>query len=168
MCGIPCFYYSWCKWRQWDGWLPRESEVIIPGELTLEYLGKTVLESGTIARLEFELSGPPHMNLFIQPVGSAKVDNWSFVRKMLDEPEEFQPPYQIFHSYGTDNSSLKFFIDMEKSDGDFNNPTLELAAVGHWVSYEYERDAEAKDFVASFPNFVHVMEWPSIFKRYIF
>nr|XP_017002688.2 endoplasmic reticulum metallopeptidase 1 [Drosophila takahashii] len=168
MCGIPCFYYSWCKWRQWDGWLPRESEVIIPGELNLEFLGKTVLESPTIARFEFELSGPPHMNIFIQPVGSAKVENWSFVRKMLDEPEEFQPPYQIFHSYGTDNSSLKFFIDMEKSDGDFNTPTLELAAVGHWVSYEFERDAEAKDFVASFPDFVHVMEWPSIFKRYIY
>ncbi|EDW47546.1 GM21368 [Drosophila sechellia] len=167
MCGIPCFYYSWCKWRQWDGWLPRESEVILPGELTLDFLGYTVLESGTVARYEFDLAGPPHMNLFIQPVGSAKVDNWSFVRKMLDEPEEFQPPYQIFHSYGTDNTSLKFFIDMEKPDGIFETPTLELAAVGHWVSFEYERDAEAKDFVAAFPDFVHVMEWPSIFKRYI-
>ncbi|XP_052839792.1 endoplasmic reticulum metallopeptidase 1-like [Drosophila gunungcola] len=168
MCGIPCFYYSWCKWRQWDGWLPRESEVILPGDLTLEYLGKTVLESGTTARFQFELSGPPHMNVFIQPVGSAKVEDWSFVRKMLDEPEKFQPPYQIFHSYGTDNSSLKFFIDMAKPDGNFNEPTVEIAAVGHWVSYEYDRDQEAKEFVAAFPNFVHVMEWPSLFKRYLF
>ncbi|XP_017039283.1 endoplasmic reticulum metallopeptidase 1-like [Drosophila ficusphila] len=168
MCGVPCFYYSWCKWRFWDGWLPRKTAVNMPGELTLEFLGKTVLESGTVARFEFELSGPPHMNVFVQPVGTAKVEDWSFVRKMLDEPEEFQPPYQIFFSYGTDSTPLKFSIDMEKSDGRFDEPTLELAAVGHWVSYDYERDSEAKEFVAAFPNYVHVMEWPSIFKRYVF
>ncbi|KAH8252253.1 hypothetical protein KR038_011283, partial [Drosophila bunnanda] len=189
MCGIPCFYYSWCRWRQWAGWLPRESEVQIPGELTLQFLGKTILESGTTARYSFQQSGPPHMNVFIQPVGDAVVEDWSFVRDMLDNPEEFQPPYQVFFSYGTDDTPLSFHIDMfvslkgmhrriqpmtyplsmlQRADGKFDEPTLELASVGHYVSYEYPRDAEARKFVADFPDYVHVMEWPSIFKRYIF
>ncbi|KAH8401893.1 hypothetical protein KR009_008524 [Drosophila setifemur] len=167
MCGIPCFYYSWCTWREWDGWLPRESEVIIPGELNLTFLGKTLLEPNT-TRLEFELSGPPHMNVFVQPVGDSKVVNWSFDRQMLDEPEEFQPPYQIFFSYGTDNSSLKYYIDMHKPDGNFGVAVLEMAVAGHFVSLDFERDAEARQFVSDFPDYVHVMEWPSIFKRYIF
>ncbi|XP_020801065.1 endoplasmic reticulum metallopeptidase 1 [Drosophila serrata] len=168
MCGIPCFYYSWCRWRQWAGWLPRESEVEIPGELTLQFLGKTILESGTTARYNFQQSGPPHMNVFIQPVGDAVVEDWSFVRDMLDNPAEFQPPYQVFFSYGTDDTPLSFHIDMFRADGKFDEPTLELASVGHYVSYEYPRDAEARKFVADFPDYVHVMEWPSIFKRYIF
>ncbi|KAH8301329.1 hypothetical protein KR059_000274 [Drosophila kikkawai] len=168
MCGIPCFYYSWCRWRQWAGWLPRESEVEIPGELTFEFLGKTILESGTTARYHFQQSGPPHMNVFIQPVGEAVVEDWSFVRDMLDDPEEFQPPYQIFFSYGTNDNPLTFHIDMGKSDGDFGVPVLEIAAVGHFVSYEYARDAETLRFIADFPDYVHVMEWPSVFKRYVF
>lgn len=112
MCGIPCFYYSWCRWREYDGWLPRDSEVILPGELNFEFLGKTVFEVNRTARFEFQMSGPPHMNVFIQPVGSAQVSDWSFVRKMLDEPEEFAPPYQIYFSYGTDNTPLRFHIDI--------------------------------------------------------
>lgn len=78
----------------------------------LTFLGKTVLESGTTARYNFELAGPPHMNVFVQPVGEAKVEDWSFVRDMLDDPAQFQPPYQVFFSYGTDDTPLKFHIDM--------------------------------------------------------
>lgn len=112
MCGIPCFYYSWCRWREYDGWLTRESEVILPGEFNFEFLGKTIFEANRTARFEFQMSGPPHMNVFIQPVGSAEVSDWSFVRKMLDEPEEFEPPYQIYFSYGTDSTPLRFHIDI--------------------------------------------------------
>ncbi|EDV36214.1 uncharacterized protein Dana_GF12847 [Drosophila ananassae] len=168
MCGIPCFYYSWCRWRDWAGWLPRKSEVIIPGQLNFEFLGKTVTESNQTARFEFQMSGPPHMNVFIQPLGSAEVSDWSFVKKMLDEPEEFQPPYQIFFSYGTDDTPLRFHIDIWKPDGDFDGPVLEIGAVGHFVSTDFERDAEARQFLADFPDYAHVMEWPSIFKRYVF
>ncbi|KAH8275872.1 hypothetical protein KR026_003393, partial [Drosophila bipectinata] len=174
MCGIPCFYYSWCRWRENDGWLPRESEIILPGELSFEFLGKTIFEFNRIARFEFQMSGPPHMNVFIQPLGSAEVSDWSFVREMLDDPEEFQPPYQIYFSYGTDDTPLRFHIDVLVGSGffnslpDYNVPILELAVVGQFITYDYERDAESQRFVSKFPDFVHVTEWPAIYKRYIF
>jgi len=57
---------------------------------------------------------------------------------------------------------------LQKSDGDFSVPILELGVVGHFVSYDFKRDAETEQFLENLPNYVHAMEWPSIFKGYIF
>lgn len=78
----------------------------------MKLLSKTVLESGKVARFEFEMSGPPHMSLFIQPLDGVSVEDWSFIRNQLDEPETYSAPYQIFFAYGNDNSPLKFHIDL--------------------------------------------------------
>lgn len=111
MCGVPCF--SWCGWRKRDGWLPRASEVIIPGEFNLNFLEKTVSEANGTVRLSFQLSGAPHMNIFMQPVGSAVIRDWSFDRSMIDNPENFELPYQVYLACGTDRSPLEFYIEME-------------------------------------------------------
>lgn len=113
MCGVPCFNHRWCKARTTAHWLPRE-EVAIPGNSSLDLLGKTILNS-TYVRFEFEVSGPPHIGIFIQPLDGVSVEDWSFIRNMLDEPEDYTLPYQIFFSYGKNNSPLKFHIDFEVS-----------------------------------------------------
>ncbi|KAH8400959.1 hypothetical protein KR009_002178, partial [Drosophila setifemur] len=182
MCGVPCFYF--CGWRKRDGWLPRESEVTIPGELNLQFLGRNVSE-GTV-RFNFELSGARHMNVYLQPVDEAEIVDWSFDRKMLDYPDNFQLPYQVYLACGIDDSPLQFYIEikvgyiieinyqkllvyiLQRSDGDYNVPVLELAVVGHFISYDFGRDEEAQKFLAGFPDFADVTEWPSLFKRYIF
>ncbi|XP_050743428.1 endoplasmic reticulum metallopeptidase 1 [Drosophila biarmipes] len=164
MCGAPCFYF--CGGVRNAGWLPRE--VVSPGEITLELLEKRISDTEHQIRFEFEVTGPPHMNIFIQPVGVAEVTDWSFERKLLDDPDTYQPPYNIFFSYGKDDSPLKFYIDIAKSDGDFSVPIVELGVVGHFISYDFKRDAEAEQFLTNLPDYVHAMEWPSIFKGYIF
>ncbi|KMY93172.1 endoplasmic reticulum metallopeptidase 1 [Drosophila simulans] len=162
MCGAPCF--NFCGGRRRAGWLPRE--VSIPGDITLELLEKSVLPDGKTTRFEFKLTGPPQMNVFIQPVGVAKVRDWSFDRKLLEDT--YEPPYVAYISYGIDDSPLKFFVELAKSDGDLSGPLMELGVVGHFISYEFERDAHAKEFLSDLPNYVHAMEWPAIFKGYIF
>ncbi|EDW09407.2 endoplasmic reticulum metallopeptidase 1 [Drosophila mojavensis] len=168
MCGVPCFNHRWCKARETGNWLPREQEVIIPGNSSLLLLSKSLLPTGNTMRYEFELSGPPHMGLFIQPLEGVTVEDWSFIRNPLDEPEEYELPYQIFFSYGKDNSPLRFHIDFTKLAGNFDVPIFELGVAWHYVSYDYERDAAGKQFIADFPDFVHVMEWPTLYKRYIY
>ncbi|KAH8415789.1 hypothetical protein KR222_001064, partial [Zaprionus bogoriensis] len=167
MCGVPCFNHRWCKARKTSHWLAREQQVTIPGNSSFELLAKTPL-NGTSIRFEFEVGGPPHMGLFIQPLDGVSVIDWSFIRNMLDEPEDYTLPYQIFFSYGKDNTPLKFHIDFEKSDGNFDVPIFELGVAWHYVSYDYDRDAAGLKFIADFPDFVHVMEWPTLYKSYIF
>ncbi|KAH8253057.1 hypothetical protein KR032_003400, partial [Drosophila birchii] len=168
MCGVPCFNHRWCKTRSSSHWLPREQEVAIPGATSLKLLSKTLLDTPKLARFEFEISGPPHMSLYIQPMDGVEVDDWSFIRNMLDEPETYSAPYQIFFAYGKDSSPLKFHIDFLKSSGDFNTPTFQLGFAASFVSYDYERDAAGLKFISDFPDFAHVMEWPTLYERYIF
>jgi len=85
--------------------------VDIPGALELNLLNKTVSESGKYKRFEFDLTGPPHMDLYIRPLDGVTVEDWSFIRDMLDKPEKYSPPYQIYFSYGVDKTPLKFHID---------------------------------------------------------
>ncbi|XP_017039083.1 endoplasmic reticulum metallopeptidase 1-like [Drosophila ficusphila] len=168
MCGVPCFWSSWCRGLSSAAWLPREKEVEIPGKLELNLLNKTISETEKFIRFEFELSGPPHMGLYIQPLEGVSVKDWSFIRTMLDRPEKYSAPYQIYFSYGVDNSTYKFHIDFEKSNGDFDGPIFELGVVGHYVSQDFERDATTLQFIEDLPSFVYTMEWPSLFLRYIF
>ncbi|EDV36213.1 uncharacterized protein Dana_GF12846 [Drosophila ananassae] len=168
MCGMPCFWSSWCRSLASAAWLPRESEVIIPGSLDLKLISANVLETGKAKRFEFELSGPPHMGLYIRPLSGASVEDWSFVRTMLDQPEKYSAPYQIYFSYGIDSTPFKFHIDFANPNGDFGNATFELGVVGHYINKDFQRDADTIQFIEKFPDFVYIMEWPSLFKRYIF
>lgn len=111
MCGIPCFWSSWCRGISSAAWLPRDEEVTVPGNLELNLLNKTLSKSGSSARFEFELAGPPHMGLYIRPLDGVAVEDWSFIRTMLDQPEKYSPPYQIYLSYGVDSSPFKFHIE---------------------------------------------------------
>ncbi|XP_022227757.2 endoplasmic reticulum metallopeptidase 1 [Drosophila obscura] len=171
VCGMPCFWSSWCRALSSAAWLPRDQEVIPAGNLALELLDKSAIGRGGTVRYAFELVGPPHMSLFIRPLEGVVIEDWSFIRNMLDEPEKYTAPYQIYFSYGsTDIAPIKFHIDLATSDGDraLDAPIFELGVVGHYVSYDYQRDADSLKFVADFPDFVHVMEWPALFKRYIY
>ncbi|XP_043643211.1 endoplasmic reticulum metallopeptidase 1-like isoform X2 [Drosophila teissieri] len=168
MCGIPCFWSSWCRGISSAAWLPREEPVAVPGNLELKLLNKTLSQSGNSARFEFELAGPPHMGLFIRPLDGVAVEDWSFIRTMLDKPEKYSPPYQIYFSYGVDSSPFKFHIDFAKSDGRLDGPIFELGVAGHYVSQDFERDETTLGFIADLPDFVYTMEWPSLFMRYIF
>ncbi|EDW85781.2 uncharacterized protein Dwil_GK23251 [Drosophila willistoni] len=165
MCGLPCFWNSWCGARAHAGWLPRADEVILPGTVTLDLQAKTILPSGKTVRFEFELNGPHHMNLYIQPLEDVELEGWSFIS---DIPTRL--PYHIYFSYGSDNSSLKFHIDFNVSNGsdNFNRPIFELGVVGQYVSNDYNRDNVTLDFLNSFPDFVYVMEWTSYFQRFVF
>ncbi|XP_037717354.1 endoplasmic reticulum metallopeptidase 1-like isoform X2 [Drosophila subpulchrella] len=168
MCGIPCFWSSWCRGLSSAAWLPREKKVDIPGTLELNLLNQTVSESGKYKRFEFDLTGPPHMDLYIRPLDGVTVEDWSFIRDMLDKPEKYSPPYQIYFSYGVDKTPLKFYIDFAKSDGNFDGPLFELGVVGHYVNKDFQRDETTLQFIANLPEFVYTMEWPSLFMRYVF
>lgn len=47
-------------------------------------------------------------------------------------------------------------------------PIFQMGVGWHYVSYDYDRDAAGLKFIADFPDFVHVMEWPTLYKSYIF
>lgn len=49
-----------------------------------------------------------------------------------------------------------------------NEPLFELGISGHYVSFEWPRGKTAQEFIDKFPDYIHVMEWPSSYERHIF
>lgn len=77
MCGMPLYDFRFGDNRLQSKWLPRSEPVELPGSTKLELLNRTVLNS-TTARFEFSLTGPPQMNIFIQPYEDVEISNWLF------------------------------------------------------------------------------------------
>ncbi|XP_030376828.1 endoplasmic reticulum metallopeptidase 1-like isoform X2 [Scaptodrosophila lebanonensis] len=164
MCGMP-FFSRIAQTPSQIRWLQR-SPLKMPGDVTLENINKSGSGNGT--RFEFRLTGPPHMSLFVQPLEGTAITGWSFIRNPLDNPDKYGPPYYIYFCYGNDSSPLNFHIDVNKTNGDFNVPLFELGVVAHYLSTSYTRDSDAQKFIDDFPDYTFIMDWPSIYKRYIY
>ncbi|CAD7014592.1 unnamed protein product [Ceratitis capitata] len=164
MCGLPIFNHRTYKSRRQAAWLPREVPVTLPGKPRLTLLNKNVSLSSESVRFEFELEGPSHISIFVQPLEKVTVSGWSFLSDYLRN----QPPFHVYFSSGKIKTPLNFYIDLQKESSDFNEPLMQLGISAHWVSFEHERDAETQKFLATFPPYSYVMEWPSSYERYIF
>ncbi|XP_015019250.2 endoplasmic reticulum metallopeptidase 1 isoform X1 [Drosophila mojavensis] len=161
MCGMPLYDYRFTKSRLQSKWLPR-SEPIVPPEIRgLELLNKTILNA-TNVRFEFNLTGPSHMSLFIQPYDNVKISNWSFIPSYLNMP----PPYHIYLTYGIDNSPYNFFVEASSLHGDLGFPLFQMGVSAHFIGNE--GDAQSVKFASSFPSYSILAQWPALYKRYVF
>ncbi|XP_064544305.1 endoplasmic reticulum metallopeptidase 1-like [Drosophila montana] len=165
MCGMPLYDYRYVQNRLQSKWLPRSEPIVPPGLTTLEVLNKTRLNPTTV-RFEFNLTGPSHMSVFIQPYEDVEISNWSFLRSYLDSPPAAPLSYHLYFTYGIDSSPLNFFLEFTKADGDFKVPMFQLAVSGHYIGYE--GDAQSEKFASSFPSYAILAQWPALYQRYIF
>ncbi|XP_002005471.3 endoplasmic reticulum metallopeptidase 1 [Drosophila mojavensis] len=158
-CGLPC---------DTQRWLPRMQPVQMPGDITLELLNKTIVNSGYSIRYDFKLAGPARMTIHLMPLEGVKMVDWSFLRGMLDSPAKYKPPYQITFTWGADSSPIEFYVELTKTNGKFNEPVFEIGIAGHYLSHVHKRDALSAQFIKEFPDFVNAVEWPTSYDRYIY
>ncbi|EDW01016.1 endoplasmic reticulum metallopeptidase 1 [Drosophila grimshawi] len=168
MCGVPCFNHRWCEARKAARWLPRKQPVEVPGTTTLELVNKTILAGGYSIRYQFKLTGPARMSIFLKPLDGVKMLDWSFLRGMLDNPGTFKPPYHIFFAWAADSSPIEFDLELAKVNGKFDEPVFEIGISGHYISHVHRRDTFSSQFITDLPDFVHAMEWPASYDRYIY
>ncbi|XP_060660225.1 endoplasmic reticulum metallopeptidase 1-like [Drosophila nasuta] len=167
MCGLPLFDERWVGNRLQGMWLPRET-IEPPSSTTLELLNKTVLENNKTVRFNFRLSGPPHLNLYIQPREDdfVTITDWSFSQDYLKNPPITPLSYHIFITFGIVKPPLEFFLDISKPSGDFNVPLFQLGVSGHYL--DDEGDTSSQKFASTFPSHTVLIHWPSLYQRYIF
>lgn len=60
-----------------------------------------------------------------------------------------------------------YFV-LQKANGNFNEPVLQLGISGHYLSHVHPRDELSQKFITQMPEFVHAMEWPASYDRYIY
>ncbi|XP_032591050.1 endoplasmic reticulum metallopeptidase 1-like [Drosophila grimshawi] len=165
MCGMPLFDYRYVGNRLQSKWLPRSEPIVPPGLTTLKVLNKSIVNSTTV-RFEFELTGPSHMSLFIQPYENVNMSNWSFSLTYLNNPPPKPLSYHVYIGFGIDSSPLKFWLEFSKWNGDFKVPLFQMGVSGHYIGDE--GDEQSLKFKSSFPSYSIVATWPSVYMRYIF
>lgn len=90
-------------------WIPASEPVL--GTLPVVKLTSKKQLSPNRMRYEMELKGPDHQGLYIQPLNTAHVADWSFHQAPLRL--SYEPPYYIYYSYGVNGHALKFWIELE-------------------------------------------------------
>lgn len=92
-------------------WIPASEPVL--GTLPAVKLVSKKQVSANRMRFEMELKGPDHMGLYVQPLNTARVADWSFHQAPLRL--NFEPPYYIYYSYGVNGHALQFWLELEVS-----------------------------------------------------
>ncbi|XP_055917715.1 endoplasmic reticulum metallopeptidase 1 isoform X1 [Eupeodes corollae] len=162
-CGVPAYNHRWNKDRDHSFWIDF-SEPNIPSVPELELLSKEV--SPFSARFVFKFSGPDHMTIFVGTKSDAQIKSWSFNDTAIRE--NWEQPYFIYFSYGKDSTPLEFFIDIEKTSGNFSEPNIEIGIGAHWVHKNAQNTKEFEEFLDSFPVWAYVNNWVASYESWVF
>ncbi|EDW48592.1 GM21956 [Drosophila sechellia] len=114
-------------------------------------------------QMEFELETSDHTRIFIDPNEDVIISDWSFLKEYLTTNS---PPYHIYYSFGIDNTPLRFRIVLKKADGDFTVPLFQMGISTHYM--HVKGDDESIRFANSIPDFAVSIQWPAMYKKYIF
>nr|NP_611418.1 uncharacterized protein Dmel_CG10081, isoform A [Drosophila melanogaster]AAF57569.1 uncharacterized protein Dmel_CG10081, isoform A [Drosophila melanogaster]AAY55128.2 RE61138p [Drosophila melanogaster]AOQ11175.1 CG10081-RA [synthetic construct] len=163
MCGMPLYDHRWVEAMETTMWLPRKNPVWTPAEPILKQLNKTVLADGQTVQFEFELTTSDHTSIFISPNEDVIISNWSFLKEYLTTNS---PPYHIYYSFGIDNTPLRFHIELKKADGVYTVPLFQMGIGAHYM--HVKGDDESIRLANSLPDYAVSIQWPAMYKKYIF
>ncbi|XP_043644716.1 endoplasmic reticulum metallopeptidase 1 isoform X1 [Drosophila teissieri] len=163
MCGMPLYDHRWVEAMEYTMWLPRKNPVWTPAEPILTLLNKTIQADSNTVRFEFELQSPDHTSIFIQPYEDVTVSSWSFLAEYLTTNS---PPYHIYYSFGIDDTPLRFYIELKKLNRDFTVPLFQLGVSAQYM--HVDGDEEAIRMAKSIPDYAVSIQWPAMYKKYIF
>ncbi|KAH8316553.1 hypothetical protein KR067_010072 [Drosophila pandora] len=164
-CGLPLYNQRWHKTRKNSLWIPASEPVLGDDLPTVKVISKKEL-SATKIRYDMSLTGPNHMAIFVQPLNGAFITNWSFHQAPLRL--RFDPPYFVYFSWGVNGDPLKFWIELEKPNGNLNSSSLELGLGGHWTHHKDMLTPDFKKFLDSFPKYTDATPWPASFESWIY
>ncbi|XP_017105836.3 putative endoplasmic reticulum metallopeptidase 1-A [Drosophila bipectinata] len=160
MCGYPMYDHRWVKNRLNALYLPRSEPVVVPYDVKLELLNRTILENNVTVRFEFRANCTDHCSVFIQHNKDVNISKWSFEHTYIGT----QATYHIYFTYGKDNSPLTFFIEFSKSNGDFNVPIFHIGLAVHFIGKPV--DETSQKFIDSLPSYAAPVDWPTSYQVY--
>ncbi|KAH8400839.1 hypothetical protein KR009_001396 [Drosophila setifemur] len=157
MCGFPMYDHRWVKNKLLAMWLPRSEPVVVPSEIKLEFLGKTLLEDNQTIHMEFRANCTDHCSVFIQPETDVTITNWTFPIAYIGQ----NTVSHIYFTYGKVNSPLEFFIEFYKPDGDFDVPITQIGLANHFIGRE--TDPTSQKFTKSLPSYAAPVDWATYY-----
>ncbi|XP_065086204.1 endoplasmic reticulum metallopeptidase 1-like [Ochlerotatus camptorhynchus] len=169
-CGIPFYQNTFHARRNVAWWLPANTRPTFPTPIKFEFLGRQSASPST-TRYDFSVEGPDHMSFYVSPIQPNKLVQWSFSKELPRSgyPWNGQDVHFVNYVHGIDDAPYRFWVLIEHAvDKPVDELTFHLNVVGQYMHHEEYRTAEFQQFVNNFPDFAHVVAYPSYLESWLF
>ncbi|EDS39430.1 conserved hypothetical protein [Culex quinquefasciatus] len=168
-CGIPYYQNTYHARRNIAWWLPANKPALDP-PVILEFLGKESVDVNA-TRYAFSMQGPSHMSFYVSPLAGFRMLAWSFSSDVPHSgvPWNGQDVHYVNFVHGNDYSPHEFWVVIGHPAGKSpTEPSLILNVVGHYMNNGATRTGEFQQFVDGFPDYAHVVAYPSYLESRVF
>ncbi|XP_055537804.1 endoplasmic reticulum metallopeptidase 1-like [Wyeomyia smithii] len=168
-CGIPFYQNTFHARRNVAWWLPA-GKPVLPTAVTFQFVSEDRI-APNLTRYDFTVQGPDHMSFYVSPIPPNKLLEWSFSEKIPHSsyPWNGQDVHFINYVHGIDDSPYPFWVLIEhEGEKSATEPSFHLNIVAQYMHHEEYRTAEFKQFIENFPDYAHVVAYPSYLQSRVF
>lgn len=111
------------------------------------------------------------MSFYVSPIQPNLLRNWSFSEEVPRSgyPWNGQEVHFVNYVHGIDDSPHRFWVLIEHAaDKPVDELTFHLNIVAQYMHHEEHRTTEFKRFVDNFPDYAHVVAYPSYLESWLF
>ncbi|CAM4274204.1 unnamed protein product [Leuciscus chuanchicus] len=149
-----------------ENWYLPAPKVSPDAPLDFQLVSRQDTERGTV-NMTFEVKGPSHMSLCVEPSTGASLMSWALGDGKLHYDSsgvDF-----IYYSHGLDAPAWNFWFEIEppeSSDASPDEGLISLAVSAHYFSGSDQRSEELDSFLKRFPAWVFPSSWISTYHVY--
>ncbi|KAH9523534.1 Endoplasmic reticulum metallopeptidase 1 [Bulinus truncatus] len=139
----------------------------------VELTDRVVLNNSMI-RLNFSMSGPSHVTVFISELQKAKIKYWDFGHNVPVEavtlPFMRYTTYFIYYSHdGPDNTTWKFSMDLHLDcNKTMNHALIRIGFAGHYLHGPNQLTPDLLLLEQELPPWMVTMRWTSTYDEFVF
>ncbi|XP_035827663.1 endoplasmic reticulum metallopeptidase 1 [Aplysia californica] len=125
-------------------------------------------------RLNFSMTGPSHVTIFISELPKVKVTEWTFGEKVPVEvhtiPPIHGPTFFIYYSHaGPPNTTWHFSLDVQvKPEKDLNSPLITMGFAGHHLHGPNQITEDVKRLENLLPPWMMAVRWSATYDQFVF
>ncbi|XP_058834185.1 endoplasmic reticulum metallopeptidase 1-like [Topomyia yanbarensis] len=168
-CGIP-FYQNQFHARRNVAWWLTAGRPNLPTPVAFQFVSEERILPN-VTRYDFTVQGTDHMSFYVSPIQPNKLLEWSFSEMVPRSgyPWNGQDVHFINYVHGIDDSPYSFWVLIEhEGEKPTNEPSFHLNIVAQYMHHEEFRTAEFKQFIDNFPDYAHVVAYPSYLESRVF
>uniref|UniRef100_A0A8C4K9Q6 Endoplasmic reticulum metallopeptidase 1 n=1 Tax=Dromaius novaehollandiae TaxID=8790 RepID=A0A8C4K9Q6_DRONO len=160
-CGLPWILPVHFMFRK--NWYLPVPEILPTSPVLFKVLAKELMPWNSV-RLNFEVSGPSHMSLYIRPHEGSTLSTWSLGDGR--PVASIGGDYFVFYSHGLQATAWHFWIELtvkEHTDG-----IVSLAIAAHYFFGKDQKSPQLYALLERLPDWVFSSGWSSTYDLFVF
>uniref|UniRef100_A0A8C4KCZ7 Endoplasmic reticulum metallopeptidase 1 n=1 Tax=Dromaius novaehollandiae TaxID=8790 RepID=A0A8C4KCZ7_DRONO len=161
-CGLPWILPVHFMFRK--NWYLPVPEILPTSPVLFKVLAKELMPWNSV-RLNFEVSGPSHMSLYIRPHEGSTLSTWSLGDGR--PVASIGGDYFVFYSHGLQATAWHFWIELTASE-EHTDGIVSLAIAAHYFFGKDQKSPQLYALLERLPDWVFSSGWSSTYDLFVF